>query len=57
MSLYDPLPMNTPFVWNKSALEKTNQKNEIFEIADDIFKFGLVCLTSAIGSFDILDLF
>lgn len=57
MSLYDPLPMNTPFVWNKSALEKTSQKNEIFEIADDIFKFGLVCLTSAIGSFDILDLF
>ena len=43
-------------MWTKGPLEK-NQKNEVYEMADDIFKFGLVMLASAIGSFDILDLY
>jgi hypothetical protein len=55
-SLYDPGPLQTPNLWNKTSLDKTSLKAEPIEFADDIFKFGLVMLVSAIGSFDLLDL-
>lgn len=54
-SLYDPAALNAPNIWAKGPLDKNVQKSEAQDMAEDIFKFGLLMLICSIGSFDLFE--
>lgn len=55
MSLYDPSTLQTPSLFKQSFLEKGGLKCDKTDKQEDIFKFGLMILVSAIGNLDIID--